>query len=172
MIRVVFDTSVLYSAILKPESLPARVFNLVTSGLRIPCVSPAVLAEYREILLERPALRHQAQRAMAVIEIMVDVAVVVTPNGTLNGRRGLHRDRQPQALQQTLQEHPDCKPPPTAGTAGGRVASEPRASASGPSPPKRLSPRTLDEWVGGRRMLVCGTYAHLPAIPIPPEAVA
>ena len=48
MIRVVFDTSVLYSAVFKQTGLPAAVFDLVVAGLVIPCVSPAVLAEYRE----------------------------------------------------------------------------------------------------------------------------
>jgi putative PIN family toxin of toxin-antitoxin system len=83
MIRVIFDTSVLYSAILKPTSLPAKVFDLVTAGLCIPCVSPAVLAEYRDVLLERPALRPQAQRASAVLDMIAKVAVMVTPTETL-----------------------------------------------------------------------------------------
>jgi putative PIN family toxin of toxin-antitoxin system len=83
MIRVVFDTSVLYSAILKPTGLPARVFDLVTRGLLIPCVSPAVLAEYREVLLERPALRPHAQRAMQVLDALRSVAIHVTPNAPL-----------------------------------------------------------------------------------------
>src|ERR1035437_4781212 len=79
MIRVVFDTSVLYSAILKPKGVPAAVLDFVGSGLLIPCVSPAVLAEYRDVLLDRPALRPYAQQAQHVLDILTSVAVEVTP---------------------------------------------------------------------------------------------
>ena len=83
MIRVVFDTSVLYSAVFKQTGLPAAVFDLVGDGLVIPCVSPAVLAEYREALLERPALRPHRQRALQVLDSLAEVAIQVTPNRTL-----------------------------------------------------------------------------------------
>ena len=83
MIRVVFDTSVLYSAVFKQTSLPAAVFDLVVAGLVIPCVSPAVLAEYWEVLLERPALRPHRQRALQVLDSLAEVAIQVTPNRTL-----------------------------------------------------------------------------------------
>jgi putative PIN family toxin of toxin-antitoxin system len=83
MIRVVFDTSVLYSAIFKPKGVPAAVFDLVASGRLIPCVSPAVLAEYRDVLLERPALRPHAPRALHVLDIFAAVAVTVTPTKQL-----------------------------------------------------------------------------------------
>jgi hypothetical protein len=59
------------------------VFDLVVDGLVIPCVSPAVLAEYREVLLERPALRPHRQRALKVLGSLADVAIQVTPNQTL-----------------------------------------------------------------------------------------
>jgi putative PIN family toxin of toxin-antitoxin system len=83
MIRVVFDTSVLYSAILKPKGVPAAVFDFVSSGLVIPCVSPAVLAEYRDVLLDRPALRPYAQQAQRVLDILTSVAVEVTASQPL-----------------------------------------------------------------------------------------
>src|SRR5580658_9758928 len=53
MTRVVFDTNILYSAILKPGSVPAKAFDLVVAGLIIPCVSDEVLAEYRDVLYRR-----------------------------------------------------------------------------------------------------------------------
>jgi predicted nucleic acid-binding protein len=55
MTRVVFDTNILYSAILKPGSVPAKALDLVAAGLIIPCVSDDVLAEYRAVLY-RPGL--------------------------------------------------------------------------------------------------------------------
>lgn len=84
MTRVVFDTSVLYSAILKPASVTAKSFDLVTAGLLIPCVSAAVLAEYRQVLLERPKLRHHAEIATKVLNILTHVALYCEPNGILN----------------------------------------------------------------------------------------
>src|SRR5438067_2450215 len=83
MIRVVFDTSVLYSAILKPKGVAAAVFNLVSRGLLIPCVSSAVLAEYRDVLLERQALRPYARRALHVLDILAKVAFEVLPSQPL-----------------------------------------------------------------------------------------
>ena len=82
MIRVVFDTSVLYSAILKSVGNPAAAFELVTSGVVIPCVSPAVLAEYREVFF-RPGLHAHANRATQVLDVLTSVAVNVTPTETL-----------------------------------------------------------------------------------------
>jgi len=61
MTRVVFDTNVLYSAILKQGSVPAKAFDLVTAGLVIPCVSDDVLAEYR-LVLYRPELNLRSDR--------------------------------------------------------------------------------------------------------------
>jgi putative PIN family toxin of toxin-antitoxin system len=62
MIRVVFDTNILYSAILKPVGLSARAFDLITAGQIIPCVSDALLDECRDVLF-RPELAAHAQRA-------------------------------------------------------------------------------------------------------------
>jgi len=56
MIRVVIDTNVLVSALLKPESLPAAVLMLALSGEVQLCVSNAVFAEYDEVI-HRPHLK-------------------------------------------------------------------------------------------------------------------
>jgi len=56
MIRVVLDTNVLVSALLKPESLPAAVLLLALSGRVQLCVSEPVLAEY-EAVIRRPRLK-------------------------------------------------------------------------------------------------------------------
>ena len=87
MIRVVFDTNILYSAILQRAGLPAAVFDLVSAGLLIPCVSPAVLAEYRDVLLERPGLRPYAERALSVLEILAKVAIHVEPTRAVTESR-------------------------------------------------------------------------------------
>ncbi len=49
-IRVVLDTNILLSACLKPEGNEAQVVALAISGAIISCASPAVEAEYRDVL--------------------------------------------------------------------------------------------------------------------------
>jgi putative PIN family toxin of toxin-antitoxin system len=83
MIRVVFDTNVLFSAILQNKGQPARVFDLVTAGLILPCVSDAVLDEYRDVLF-RPALAAHVDRAKQVLDILANIALHVTPTEKLN----------------------------------------------------------------------------------------
>src|SRR5438067_2898194 len=51
ILRVVFDTNILYSAIRQPKGLPAKAVDLVVAGQVIPCVSDEVLEEYRDVLL-------------------------------------------------------------------------------------------------------------------------
>ena len=46
MIRVVLDTSVFVSAVISPHGPNAGVFDLVTAGAIMPCVSDALLDEY------------------------------------------------------------------------------------------------------------------------------
>ena len=82
MIRVVFDTNVLYSAILKPASVPAKALDLVTDGLVIPCVSDDVLAEYRSVLYRLDLDLHDDRRR----ELLGHVAAVslhIEPVGKL-----------------------------------------------------------------------------------------
>jgi uncharacterized protein len=50
MIRVVIDTNILVSALLRPEGLPAAVLILVFSGQVPLYVSDAVFAEYDEVI--------------------------------------------------------------------------------------------------------------------------
>ena len=55
MIRVVLDTNILFSAVLKPMGVPSAVFDLVIANKLLMCVSDAVLAEYHDVL-SRPLL--------------------------------------------------------------------------------------------------------------------
>ncbi len=56
MIRVVVDTNVLVSALLKPESLPATVLTLALSRRFQLCVSEAIFTEYEEVI-RRPRFK-------------------------------------------------------------------------------------------------------------------
>ena len=82
MIRVVFDTNVLFSAIYKRVGVPAQVIDLATSGILTPCVSDAVMAEYEDVLA-RPILQPHARRAHEVLVLLRELAVHVAPTRTL-----------------------------------------------------------------------------------------
>jgi putative PIN family toxin of toxin-antitoxin system len=82
ILRVVFDTNILYSAIRQPKGLPAKAVDLVTSGLVLPCVSNALRDEYRDVLL-RPELDLHAGRRRLVLDLFSSLALHVTPTETL-----------------------------------------------------------------------------------------
>lgn len=50
MVRVVIDTNVLVSALLKPESVPELILSFVLSGEIVLCLSDPVASEYEEVL--------------------------------------------------------------------------------------------------------------------------
>jgi len=52
-VRVVLDTNILVSACWKPGGNEAEVARLATSGAITPCVSAAILAEYRDVFSRR-----------------------------------------------------------------------------------------------------------------------
>lgn len=54
MIRVVLDTNIVVSALLKPLGSPAQVFLLTLGGSAQLCISGDIYAEYEEVL-KRPA---------------------------------------------------------------------------------------------------------------------
>ena len=82
MTRVVFDTNVIYSAILKPGSVPAKAFDLVAVGLVIPCVSEDVLLEYRSVLY-RPELDLNDDRRRELLGHLSALSLRVNPSEKL-----------------------------------------------------------------------------------------
>jgi uncharacterized protein len=78
MTRVVFDTNVLYSAILKHGSVPANAVLLIATGFVIPCVSDEVLAEYRSVLY-RAELDLNHNRRRELLGTLSSFAVHVAP---------------------------------------------------------------------------------------------
>ena len=50
MVRVVLDTNVLVSALLKPDSTPELVISLIFEKRAILCVSGPIFTEYEEVL--------------------------------------------------------------------------------------------------------------------------
>jgi|HubBroStandDraft_1064217.scaffolds.fasta_scaffold20587_5 putative PIN family toxin of toxin-antitoxin system len=83
MIRVVFDTNILFSAAFKRVGVPAQILDLVAPGTLTPCISDAIMDEYLDVLT-RPVLRPHAARAREVLELMAKFAVHVSPTHKLS----------------------------------------------------------------------------------------
>jgi len=87
MTRVVIDTNVLVSALLSRHGPNARVLDLVLADKIRPCISEAVLNEYRAVL-GRPKFRGLGSSHIdAVIELLEKLSAKVTPVSTLQVSR-------------------------------------------------------------------------------------
>ena len=82
MVRVVFDTNILFSAAFKRVGIPAQLFELVVLGIITPCISPALMEEYLDVLT-RPVLQAHAARSAEVLELMAKFSVSVSPTQTI-----------------------------------------------------------------------------------------
>ena len=76
--RVVYDTNVVVSAVLKAGSIPAFLVNLALGGQIRPCLSPIILDEY-ETVLKRPKFGFDAHTVDAFLRDLRTVAIVVFP---------------------------------------------------------------------------------------------
>ncbi len=77
-LRVVVDTNVVVSAVLKPQSLPRTVLVLALTKPARWYVSQAILAEY-EWVLSRPVLQIPAAERRRLIQLIKNRARVVVP---------------------------------------------------------------------------------------------
>ena len=84
MIRVVIDTNVLVSALLKSLGSEAAVLFTVTDGKALWCVSPAILSEYEEVL-RRPKFSAIPPIYITALLTLASRAERVTPDFTLTG---------------------------------------------------------------------------------------
>ena len=82
MARAVLDTNVIVSACLTPEGAPATIVELALLGVFTFCISREVLAEYREVL-GRPKFSRQSERIKAVLEGIVEISEMITPESSL-----------------------------------------------------------------------------------------
>lgn len=78
MIRAVIDTNVVVSANLKDEGLPAAILDLAANRTILMCVSPAVLAEYKEVL-NRPRLKLTPKRIAGALAAIRKTSLLVKP---------------------------------------------------------------------------------------------
>jgi putative PIN family toxin of toxin-antitoxin system len=76
--RVVYDTNVIVSAVLKPGSIPAALVALAIGQYVELCYSPAILAEYTEVL-KRPKFGFNRRSVDRFLGDLVNAAVMVRP---------------------------------------------------------------------------------------------
>jgi len=76
--RLVLDTNVLVSALLSPHGPPAQLLDLVLEGQLSLVLSPAILAEYREVLL-RPRFAFEMEQVKLLLDTLDTLALHVTP---------------------------------------------------------------------------------------------
>jgi putative PIN family toxin of toxin-antitoxin system len=79
MIRVVIDTNILVSALLKPESLPAQVFLLTLGGSMQLCLSGAVYAEYEDVI-RRPRFQRSGEVIEGMLGAIRELGIWVKPS--------------------------------------------------------------------------------------------
>jgi|ERR1700675_4319532 uncharacterized protein len=78
MLRVVLDTNVVVSALLRPEGAPAAILDAATSKQFRCFVSESLIDEYGEVLA-RDNLRLDQHRVARFIKALREVAILVRP---------------------------------------------------------------------------------------------
>lgn len=76
--RVVIDTNVIVSAVLRPASKPAQVLDLALEGRFDTVASPELIAEYREVLA-RPKFSFDMSLVDALVDGLEAMSEVVVP---------------------------------------------------------------------------------------------
>jgi uncharacterized protein len=77
-VRVVYDTNVLVSAVLKPGSIPATLVSLALTQRVHLCLSQPILAEYTTVL-HRPKFGFEALSIDALLADLTRTALLVHP---------------------------------------------------------------------------------------------
>ncbi len=78
MIRIVIDTNIIVSALLRPLGAPAQVFSLVVGGAVQLCVTGTVYGEYEEVI-RRPRFRRDEKIITAALATIREKALWVRP---------------------------------------------------------------------------------------------
>ena len=82
MMRIVFDTNIVVSAMLSPSGTAADVLRLALHRHVQLCASEVILQEYEEVL-RRPKFRRQPQVVSGLLKAIRVVAELVEPTATL-----------------------------------------------------------------------------------------
>ncbi len=77
-LRAVYDTNVIVSALLKPGSIPSSLVSLAITGTVQLCLSPAIRAEYDEVI-RRPRFAFPEAMVERFMEDLTALALMVEP---------------------------------------------------------------------------------------------
>ena len=80
--RLVLDTNVVLSAVLKPDGLQRLIFQIALSPFCEVFVSAPILAEYEDVL-SRKRFKLQPDEVQAVMSLIKTTASTVTPQNTV-----------------------------------------------------------------------------------------
>jgi uncharacterized protein len=80
--RVVLDTNVVVSALLKPQGLEDQVLRLSLAGRLLLCTSPAVLEEYARVL-PSPKFKLRPEEVAAILKQLEKASSLFHPAQTL-----------------------------------------------------------------------------------------
>ena len=80
--RLVLDTNVVVSSVLKPDGLQRLIFKVALSPFCEVFVSSPILTEYEEVL-SRKRFKFQPDEVQAVIRLIKSKAVLVAPKSTV-----------------------------------------------------------------------------------------
>ena len=101
--RVVLDTNVVVSALLKPQGSEDQVLRLALAGRLLLCVSPQVLGEYGRVL-SSPKFKFQPEEVATALRQLEKAGSLFRPSG-------IPRYWQPQGFQERLSGHQDRQRP-------------------------------------------------------------
>jgi putative PIN family toxin of toxin-antitoxin system len=76
--KVVLDTNVLVSALLKPDSNPGKVLDLIISGSVVCCHTSLILKEYQDVLA-RPKFGFDQGDVMVLVTFLEKTGLSVVP---------------------------------------------------------------------------------------------
>ncbi len=79
MLKVVIDTNVLVSALLKPDSVPELIFSLVLSGEIVLCLTEPIAVEYEEVLKREKFKKLDQRKVRELLSRLRSLAHWVTP---------------------------------------------------------------------------------------------
>ena len=82
MLKVVFDTNIVVSALLVEEGLPAALLDLATSQKIQLFYSPDLMAEYERVL-DRPKLSLPKEKVERALDVIKHTSIEVIPKETL-----------------------------------------------------------------------------------------
>src|ERR1035438_9341630 len=84
MVRAVLDTSTLVATVISPHGPNAQVFDLITAGRIVPCVSDVILNEYRRGFSYDRLQHLDPHRVATLCGLLEAVAIKVRPRRVLH----------------------------------------------------------------------------------------